>query len=315
MKTKFFTPVYYLANNDLILKIDKKMTIGRNQGDIVLDSNEELSNLHCELTPMIMDMFIKDLNSTNGTYVNKQKIFPNTDFKIKAGDVIKIGDDDYVLYDNEKKLKIDFPSQDRRKNSRPQNLYSFKNIFNFFSAPLYFKGLYFVAIMGALISFMLNLQLDSTLPEHLNFLERYYSEGIILSGIKVVFFVWFLSFIHSLLLQLFLNRNPFRKFASLAIYLFCLYSSVDYSHGSLGGVKKYAIYRYQIEKLKMVNKPIVYLKKLTVLKNDFSDSFHYTHKRLNSEEVKVLENDYKKISKKIELEINKLKFGKDGLKK
>jgi hypothetical protein len=315
MKTKVFTPVYYLANHDLILKIDKKMTIGRNQGDIVVESNEELSNLHCELTPMIMDMFIKDLNSTNGTYVNKQKNFPNTDFKIKAGDLIKIGNDEYVLYDNEKKLRIDFPSEDRRKNARPQNLYSLKNIFNFFSAPVYFKGLYFVAIMGSLISFMVNLQLDSSLPEHLKFLERYFSEGIILSGVKIVFFVWLFSLIHSLLLQLFLNRNPFRKFASLAIYLFCLYLSVDFSHGPMGGVKKYAIYRDKIEKLKMVDKPIVYLKNLTVLKNDFSDSFLYTQKRLNAEEVKVLENDYEKISKKIELEINKIKFGEAGLKK
>jgi FHA domain len=65
-----------------------RMTLGRRPyNDIVVD-NLAVSGEHAALQVIGQDYFIEDLNSTNGTYINEQKIKRQI---LKNGDVIEIG--------------------------------------------------------------------------------------------------------------------------------------------------------------------------------------------------------------------------------
>lgn len=69
----------------------RKINIGRSQSNDVVISNPVVSGEHAVL--FVMDdgsIMIKDLSSTNGTYVNSNKINDMT--LLKPGDVVKLGD-------------------------------------------------------------------------------------------------------------------------------------------------------------------------------------------------------------------------------
>jgi hypothetical protein len=306
MKTKVYHPIFFLVNKDQVIKVDRKLTLGRTEGDIVFESDHLLSSVHCELNPMLMEMYIKDLESTNGVYVNRQKIFAGSEVKLSPGDLITIGSLDYTLYDSEKKYKTDFPPFDRRKTSRPENLYSPQNLMTFFSAPALFKISYFLMIVLAGISFSLNLRLEIPLPPELSFLDRFYSDQIVFSGIKMIVLVWLVSFIHSFLLYVYFNRSPLRKGISLAVYFALLFSSIDFAHGPLSEIKSYAKNRRLIESIEFNGKAILHLKMITRLEKKYSASFRKIKDQLNFEQRDILQADYKSMIRKIDSEMIKL---------
>jgi FHA domain len=72
-----------------VVPLDKdRMTLGRRPyNDIVVD-NLAVSGEHAALQIIGHDYFIEDLNSTNGTYINEQKVKRQI---LKNGDTIEIG--------------------------------------------------------------------------------------------------------------------------------------------------------------------------------------------------------------------------------
>jgi pSer/pThr/pTyr-binding forkhead associated (FHA) protein len=71
--------------------------VGRDRSnDIVLD-DKLVSRNHALIQKIKSDYFIKDLNSSNGTFVNKQKVPKNKYIKLKQTDVIRIGKTDLVM--------------------------------------------------------------------------------------------------------------------------------------------------------------------------------------------------------------------------
>jgi hypothetical protein len=71
------------------IQVDKDcLTIGRkNDNDIHIDSMS-VSGHHAKLVIIEEDAFIQDLNSTNGTFVNAEKV---TQGYVKDGDIISLG--------------------------------------------------------------------------------------------------------------------------------------------------------------------------------------------------------------------------------
>lgn len=66
------------------------VTIGRKPGcDAVFDYDKSVSGRHCEISVRGGHFFLKDLQSSNGTYVNGSKIL--TEAEIFSGNVIKLG--------------------------------------------------------------------------------------------------------------------------------------------------------------------------------------------------------------------------------
>ena len=69
------------------LKVDKT-TIGRVEDNTFQIAEPSVSSHHCEVLLRGNDVVVRDLNSTNGTYVNGEKV---TESVIKPGQILRLG--------------------------------------------------------------------------------------------------------------------------------------------------------------------------------------------------------------------------------
>src|SRR6185436_13448915 len=69
------------------LKVDKT-TIGRVEDNTFQIAEPSVSSHHCELLLRGSDVVVRDLNSTNGTFINGEKV---TETVIKPGQVLRLG--------------------------------------------------------------------------------------------------------------------------------------------------------------------------------------------------------------------------------
>lgn len=312
MKTNIFVPSFFLARKDQLIRIDRPMIIGRSKGDIILEDDEMLSGSHCEIRPQLLQAFIKDLNSRNGVFVNKEKIAPGVEVMLNPGDAVQIGSHEYIFYDKEEEAKKTQPKENRRKHPRPKNLYGYENLFTFFAAPYLFRGIYLILILATSTSFLLNIHLDMPVPEKLSFLETLYKEGVILSGIKLIFLVWLLSLVHGFLMTLYFNRNPVRKGVSLAAYFIVISFFVDFQYGPLGSIKRYIINRNNLEVLDVSDKAIVNLKNILDHKEALAKSYEKSKQRIRDDQVAQFDKDYKDVIERLDQKIARLNKNKQA---
>lgn len=93
-----------------------KVSIGRDDMMDIVFNIAEVSRTHAEIFREGDDYFIRDLGSTNGTYVNKKKV--TTRHKLQPGDIIMLGDAVHItfkgMYDPEATMvsQPDFEDQD-----------------------------------------------------------------------------------------------------------------------------------------------------------------------------------------------------------
>lgn len=311
MKTKTFTPSFFLAHKDMVIKITTRTVIGRSKGDVVLEDDSLLSGTHCELKPTVTDLYIKDLNSTNGVIVNDQKIAAGHEHKLNLLDNVKIGNTTYIVLNDEKEVKKIAPPLNKRKYPRPENLYTLKNVLNFYAASAGFKYTYVTMIFLAMVTTFLNMKLDVVIPEHLEFMRKIYSEQIIVSGLELIFIVWFVSFLHSFGMVLFFNRNPVRKIAGLVIYFLILFKAGDFLYGPMGGFKKYMVEREKISTSQKDSRAIVQLRSIVERQESLKKSFELIRYKLNKDQRAILTKDYDENMAKLEKEIAKLNPNKN----
>jgi len=71
----------------------KSITIGRVSGknDIALPSCQNVSSVHCEVYVRNGAVYVKDLNSTNGTFLGDQKLYANQEMRAMDGAYIYLG--------------------------------------------------------------------------------------------------------------------------------------------------------------------------------------------------------------------------------
>lgn len=69
------------------LKADKT-TIGRVEDNVFQIPEPSVSSHHCEVELRGNDIIVKDLNSTNGTYINGQKV---SEGPLKPGEILRLG--------------------------------------------------------------------------------------------------------------------------------------------------------------------------------------------------------------------------------
>lgn len=65
--------------------------IGRQEGNHILLVDNQVSRQHARLECTQSECFLVDLGSSNGTYLNEEKVQPNSPVLLKDGDQIKIG--------------------------------------------------------------------------------------------------------------------------------------------------------------------------------------------------------------------------------
>jgi pSer/pThr/pTyr-binding forkhead associated (FHA) protein len=76
------------ANSGQLVKLRRDATLlGREKGDIIL-KDTEISSTHCQIQLIDGVYHLFDMNSTNGTFVNGQRVVKA---KLKAGDLITVG--------------------------------------------------------------------------------------------------------------------------------------------------------------------------------------------------------------------------------
>ena len=73
------------------MPISNAMTIGRGQGSTIRLNDAELSSIHAEFRMESGLPVVTDMGSTNGTFVNSERIEPHISVCLKDGDQIKIG--------------------------------------------------------------------------------------------------------------------------------------------------------------------------------------------------------------------------------
>jgi pSer/pThr/pTyr-binding forkhead associated (FHA) protein len=73
---------------DFRLKTSRKSTIGRNTECSLQIPLGMVSRRHCEIRVKDGNVIVRDLGSSNGTYVNDKRI---QEFKLHGGDTLKIG--------------------------------------------------------------------------------------------------------------------------------------------------------------------------------------------------------------------------------
>src|SRR6266480_477524 len=69
------------------LKVDKT-TIGRVEDNTFQIAEPSVSSHHCEVVMRGADVVVRDLNSTNGTFINGEKVAESV---IKPGQVLRLG--------------------------------------------------------------------------------------------------------------------------------------------------------------------------------------------------------------------------------
>src|SRR6266567_1563173 len=69
------------------LKVDKT-TIGRVEDNTFQIAEPSVSSHHCEILLRGSDVVVRDLNSTNGTFINGEKVAETV---LKAGQVLRLG--------------------------------------------------------------------------------------------------------------------------------------------------------------------------------------------------------------------------------
>ena len=68
--------------------VDRELQVGRGDVELALD-DVQVSRHHARITPTADGILLRDLGSTNGTYVNDQPVQGNR--SIQAGDLIRFG--------------------------------------------------------------------------------------------------------------------------------------------------------------------------------------------------------------------------------
>jgi hypothetical protein len=96
-------PYFIIQDDDTPRRVHLKQfpyTIGRARDcDLVLDQNG-VSRLHARLDFTHEQVTVTDLGSTNGTYVNRQRLEPQKPRRLKSGDVVNLGGDCRLKFDD-----------------------------------------------------------------------------------------------------------------------------------------------------------------------------------------------------------------------
>jgi len=77
-----------IAGRTYDLKVDKT-TVGRVEDNAFQIAESSVSSHHCEILLQGSEVIIKDLGSTNGTFINGQKV--TTQSPIKSGQILRLG--------------------------------------------------------------------------------------------------------------------------------------------------------------------------------------------------------------------------------
>jgi pSer/pThr/pTyr-binding forkhead associated (FHA) protein len=90
-------PASYLMFNQKKIELVAKISIGRDSDNDIVVDNKLASRHHAMIQKIKNAYFLKDENSTNGTFVNGKRIPNDKYIKLNSGDKITIGNMHLVI--------------------------------------------------------------------------------------------------------------------------------------------------------------------------------------------------------------------------
>ena len=93
-------PELYRTQTGETIQINKPVfRIGKERSyvDYFVTNNNAVSRSHADIISRETGYFIIDLNSKNRTYINNQAIVPQTETAIKDGDLLRLGNEEFVF--------------------------------------------------------------------------------------------------------------------------------------------------------------------------------------------------------------------------
>ncbi len=150
--TEIYSPHFFLVSTKDVIEIKPPCIIGRTKGEIQI-KDSKLSSQHCEFSVKGIRIFIKDLDSTNGTFVNRERLNPNEEVEIQLNDQIQLGTHIYTLNLEKPKVKRVFTEESTEESVR---VFSANGITSFYNASLPAKITYLIFIMFSAIGIYLD---------------------------------------------------------------------------------------------------------------------------------------------------------------
>jgi len=91
--------LYHIKANTPVQITNMGVTIGRSAKDAnyVIEGNHNISRCHALVYVYNDFMYVRDNNSTNGTYVNGKQAAPQVDVRLNIGDEVKFADERFVV--------------------------------------------------------------------------------------------------------------------------------------------------------------------------------------------------------------------------
>lgn len=80
------------------LKVNRdEFTIGRKESQVdgLISFNKMIGRVHCKVNYIKGSYYITDLQSANGTYVNKVRITPNEPCRVEKGDIVRLANSEF----------------------------------------------------------------------------------------------------------------------------------------------------------------------------------------------------------------------------
>lgn len=76
-----------------------EIVVGKKRGsvDVLIEFNKMISRQHCKIARRNKDVYIIDLESVNGTYLNQKRLDPLRPVQIKKGDMIRLANMDFQV--------------------------------------------------------------------------------------------------------------------------------------------------------------------------------------------------------------------------
>jgi uncharacterized membrane protein YjgN (DUF898 family) len=87
--------------------IENKLTIGRTTGDLIFSQATKMSRTHAHFIEEEENVYLVDLESTNGTLLNGQKIAPQVRTKLANGDKIQIAEIVFKIIGEEAEIEVE----------------------------------------------------------------------------------------------------------------------------------------------------------------------------------------------------------------
>jgi pSer/pThr/pTyr-binding forkhead associated (FHA) protein len=81
----------YLMLNQQQIPLVSKITLGRDSKNSIVVADKMVSKFHAVIQKIKDDYYLKDLGSTNGTFVNSERAPENKYIKLQENDSIRVG--------------------------------------------------------------------------------------------------------------------------------------------------------------------------------------------------------------------------------